>query len=102
LINIIEQCVVLANDPVINMETLPQKIRDMKKNVSQSHMMKRDTNTAGIQLEKQVESLEKDLIVSALKEVKGNKTQAAKLLNISFRSLRYRLQKLGMDDDEDN
>ncbi len=98
LINIVEQCVVLANGGFITMETLPPKIRDASKHMNSSEI---EVQVAGIQLEKQVETLERSLITSALKEAKGNKTQAAKLLNISFRSLRYRLEKLDMDDGED-
>lgn len=76
----------------------PPKIRDASKHMNSSEI---EVQVAGIQLEKQVETLERSLITSALKEAKGNKTQAAKLLNISFRSLRYRLEKLDMDDGED-
>ncbi|MDZ4261774.1 MAG: sigma-54 dependent transcriptional regulator [Pseudomonadota bacterium] len=39
----------------------------------------------------------RDVIEKALKETKYNKTASAKLLGISFRQLRYRLKKLGMD-----
>lgn len=42
---------------------------------------------------------EKQLIATALNQAGGNKTLAAKLLGMSFRSLRYRLSKLGIDDD---
>ncbi len=97
LINIVEQCVVLENRSTIGMETLPDKMRDRKLESSTNLAHRK---VAGLQLEKQVESLERELIESALQEAKGNKTQASKLLNISFRSLRYRLQKLGMDDSD--
>ena len=40
---------------------------------------------------------EKEVIQQALEKTKYNKTAAAKLLGISFRALRYRLKKLGMD-----
>jgi two-component system response regulator PilR (NtrC family) len=51
----------------------------------------------GLSLEEYVEKIEKSEIMAALEETKYNKTAAAKLLGISFRSLRYKLQKLGMD-----
>jgi len=41
------------------------------------------------------------LIEDALARTDGNMTKAADLLGVSFRSLRYRLQKLGMRDDEE-
>lgn len=40
---------------------------------------------------------EKDLILAALDKTKWNRTAAARLLGISFRTLRYRLKKLGLD-----
>ncbi len=43
--------------------------------------------------------IEKDILLSALESVRWNKTLAAKELSITFRSLRYRLQKLGLETD---
>lgn len=42
-------------------------------------------------------SMERQVIIDALDKSKGNKTAAAKLLGISFRTLRYRLKKLGLE-----
>ena len=49
-------------------------------------------------LEGFLEGIEKELISAALEKCRWNKTATAKLLGISFRSLRYRLKKLGLDD----
>ncbi len=43
--------------------------------------------------------VEKEILCHALEKVRWNKTLAAKKLGITFRSLRYRLQKLGLDDE---
>ncbi len=43
--------------------------------------------------------VEKEILCDALEKVRWNKTLAAKRLGITFRSLRYRLQKLGLDDE---
>lgn len=51
----------------------------------------------GIELEGIVEDLERSLIEKSLATTDGNKTEAAKLLGISFRSLRYRLKKYGYE-----
>jgi two-component system response regulator PilR (NtrC family) len=48
-------------------------------------------------LDAQVEHLEHDAIVRALEQTRYNKTAAAKLLGISFRALRYRIKKLGIE-----
>ena len=44
-----------------------------------------------------IERLERDAIVKALEECRYNKTQAAAKLGITFRALRYKLKKLGID-----
>ena len=51
----------------------------------------------GVDLERMVADYERDLISKALERAKGVRKSAAKLLGISFRSLRYRLAKLGID-----
>ena len=48
-------------------------------------------------LEGYLESIEKEIISEALEASRWNKTAAAKLLGISFRSLRYKQKKLGLD-----
>lgn len=45
---------------------------------------------------------EKQMILAALQQSHGNKTQASRLLSMSFRSLRYRMKKLGLDDNDDD
>jgi two-component system response regulator PilR (NtrC family) len=58
----------------------------------------------GVDLERLVADYERDLITRALERTKGVRKSAAKLLGISFRSLRYRLAKLGLasDDSDDD
>ena len=48
-------------------------------------------------LESYLEELEKEAIMKALEATRYNKTAAAEKLGISFRALRYRLKKLGLD-----
>ncbi|MFC4250985.1 sigma-54-dependent transcriptional regulator [Sinimarinibacterium flocculans] len=48
-------------------------------------------------LEQQKEDLERQAIREALQKTRYNKTRAAELLGMSFRSLRYRIKKLGLD-----
>ena len=49
-------------------------------------------------LEGYLEDIEREIISAALEESRWNKTATAKLLGISFRSLRYRQKKLGLED----
>jgi two-component system response regulator PilR (NtrC family) len=44
-----------------------------------------------------LEEIERDAIVKALEQAKYNKTAAAKVLGMSFRALRYRIKKLGIE-----
>ncbi|MGX0892478.1 two-component system response regulator PilR (NtrC family) [Pseudomonas sp. ADAK2 TE3594] len=48
-------------------------------------------------LEAYLENVERKLILQALEETRWNRTAAAQRLNLSFRSMRYRLKKLGLD-----
>jgi two-component system response regulator PilR (NtrC family) len=52
---------------------------------------------SAVSLDPYLDTLEKEAIAQALEKTRYNKTAAAKLLGISFRQLRYRLKKLGMD-----
>jgi two-component system response regulator PilR (NtrC family) len=45
----------------------------------------------------QVEDVQRQAIVQALKKTRYNKTAAAKLLGLSLRQLRYRIEKLGIE-----
>jgi two-component system response regulator PilR (NtrC family) len=51
----------------------------------------------GTDLGNQLESIEREAIVKALERTRYNKTAAAKLLGMSFRALRYRIKKLGIE-----
>lgn len=48
-------------------------------------------------LEDHLENIERQLITQALEDTRWNRTAAAQRLGLSFRSLRYRLKKLGID-----
>ncbi|MEX2124520.1 MAG: sigma-54 dependent transcriptional regulator [Woeseia sp.] len=45
----------------------------------------------------QIESVQRQAIVEALEKARYNKTAAAKLLGLTFRQLRYRIKKLGIE-----
>ncbi|MDQ3026128.1 MAG: sigma-54 dependent transcriptional regulator [Pseudomonadota bacterium] len=53
--------------------------------------------TRGLPLHDFLDSVEREAIMKALETTRFNKTAAAKLLGITFRSLRYRLDRLGID-----
>jgi len=65
--------------------------------------MRRNTRASSTQpslagrLGEQVEDVQRQAIVEALEKTRYNKTAAAKLLGLSFRQLRYRIKKLGIE-----
>jgi two-component system response regulator PilR (NtrC family) len=58
------------------------------------------SKSAELGLPEYLEDIEKRAIIKALEKSNNNKTAAAKLLGVSFRTLRYRLTKLGLAKDE--
>jgi len=56
----------------------------------------------GIDLEKVVGDLERTLLLKALDKTRGIKKKAAELLHINFRSMRYRLEKYGLNHGADS
>ncbi len=57
-----------------------------------------DTRLAQVDnLEDHLEEIERKLIMQALEETRWNRTAAAQRLGLTFRSMRYRLKKLGLD-----
>jgi two-component system response regulator PilR (NtrC family) len=51
----------------------------------------------GQNLDSALDNTERDAIKRALEQTRYNKTEAAKLLGLSFRQLRYRIKKLGIE-----
>jgi len=92
--NMVERAVALCRDNVISLEVLPPTILDPKKSETQSRLPPEGGN-----LEEMVNDFERGLLVEALEQSGGVKKKAAALLGVSFRSFRYRFEKLGLDDD---
>jgi len=91
--NLVERCVVLAGDQVeIPFSSLPPTLR----NRGHSPLTPARLPEEGVALEEVVADLEIELIRQALERCNRNKTRAAELLGLSFRSFRYRLQKYGL------
>ena len=98
--NIIERAVALENTQELTAQNLSSYLEEqlpLKKGPFDLDIPKE-----GIDLEKMVEDLERTLLVKALDRTKGIKKKAAELLNINFRSMRYRLEKYGLNHGEDS
>jgi len=85
----IERAVVMETGNWINPENLPDELRTPS--VDRQTAVR--VPEGGIDMEKHVEEIEKEMIINALKNAKGSKKDAARLLNMSLRSLRYKLDK---------
>lgn len=96
--NIIERCVALEESDQLTAENLPSKM--VQKQTGVLTLNEAEIGPEGIDLEKTLESLERKLITRALELAGNNRSKAASLLGVSFRSFRYRLMKLGMALDE--
>ena len=58
--------------------------------------------TSELNLTDYLEEIEKKAIIQALDKTNNNKTAAAKLLGVTFRTLRYRLAKLGLAKEDES
>lgn len=91
--NIIQRCVVLTRDNFIKTEDLPVNILPNKVNLPSLNEEKTETELGD--LNEKVEELERRMIYKALEETRQNQSKAADLLNISERTLRYKISKYG-------
>lgn len=105
--NLVERAVALETQSVVLPESLPQKLL-MPHAVAAATPATEGTVArpsavtvelgSNFDLERGVEDFERAHILRALEQTNGVKKKAAELLGISFRSLRYRIEKYGIDD----
>jgi len=96
--NLVERAVTLAPGDRITMDTLPP-LHPMSTALEHAGAAA-EMPEQGLDLEKVVENFERGIIIRALERTRGNRTEAARLLGVTFRSLRYRLSKLGIAGSE--
>ncbi len=87
--NVVEHAVVLGHSDVIRAEDLPLQVRQAKSRVSSISLKLPDE---GIDLEE----VEKEILVQALEKHQWNQTRAARYLNISRKTLIYRMEKFSL------
>ena len=90
--NILERAMTLHENQVITKNDLQLPDASSKENSIDDELSLNATLLDPMLIQK-----EKEVIQQALEKTKYNKTAAAKLLGISFRALRYRIKKLGME-----
>jgi len=92
--NVIERAVALSRSDVIDFDALPPAVLSPTVCAEPPRI----TGTDGIDLEEMLNEYERGLLKEALRAANGVKKRAAQLVGVSFRSFRYRLEKLGFDD----
>ena len=97
--NIIERAVTFETSNRITLESLPVHVVDHRKG-SAGDAGRILLTEEGMDLEGVLGDLERDLLLKALAMRSGVRTDAAKLLGISFRSIRYKLDKYGITDED--
>ncbi|MCK5790368.1 MAG: sigma-54-dependent Fis family transcriptional regulator [Alcanivorax sp.] len=101
--NILERAVTLCDDEVITPEHLQlptDGVPVSKPSAASNGEHAIPDFVEGDSLEEYLTDIEKQAILKALDDTRWNRTAAAKKLGMSFRSLRYRLKKLGLDSDD--
>ncbi|MCK4911232.1 MAG: sigma-54-dependent Fis family transcriptional regulator [Thermodesulfovibrionales bacterium] len=89
--NVIERAMILESEDQILPEHLPLELSSKEVQIQNVKGIDIKIPAGGID----IESVEKELIRQALDSTRGNQTRAAKLLNLSRDTLRYRMQKFG-------
>lgn len=93
--NVIERIVVLGKGGATRMEDLPPEVRQSQSRIANVHLKLPDE---GIDLEE----IEKEILIQALEKHGWNQTQAAKYLNISRKTLIYRMEKFSLQSPRDS
>ena len=87
--NVLERILLLEDEASVRREHLPPEIRGLSASEGPVRLP-----PSGVDME----DLERDLILQALRRTGGNKSQAARLLGLSRDTLRYRIDKYRLDE----
>jgi transcriptional regulator with PAS, ATPase and Fis domain len=96
--NVVERAMILENKEFLDLEDLPQAIREPFEN-GDSGGSASGVDIPGFELPEGgygLREMEEQMVRRALERTEGNQSRAAELLNISRDSLRYKMRKFGM------
>lgn len=110
--NIIERAILLEKTSLIKPESLPDELRQTKSSNNEQSITEnfsQDTSAMpqinkpwlkpGFKFKEYIDSLEKEIVLEALKASDNKKTKAAEMLGLSRFALRHQLKKHGIEDD---
>jgi two-component system, NtrC family, response regulator AtoC len=90
--NTVERALVLSDGSHIEVEGLPERLRENRDRIRQT------LQSGELSIKKTTRIIEEELIRKALRETHGNRTNAAKILEISHRALLYKIKEYGIGD----
>ncbi|HEX6839505.1 MAG TPA: sigma-54 dependent transcriptional regulator [Polyangia bacterium] len=90
--NTIERAMVLCDGKRIEADGLPERVRESRDRIRLS------LQSGELSIKKTTRIIEEELIRKALRETRGNRTNAAKILEISHRALLYKIKEYEIDD----
>jgi len=96
--NCIERAMVLSDTGEIDFEALPLQVQRSIR--SEAEALLDDVDEDNLSIKERTRQLEATLIRKALKQTKGNRTHAAKILDISHRALLYKIKEYGLSEVE--
>jgi two-component system, NtrC family, response regulator PilR len=97
--NILERALALASGDEIRVDDLQLGAHKDAQTITKQDLVELRSATP---LPEYLERIEKEAIFEALEKTRYNRTAAAKLLGITFRALRYRMERLGIKEELDS
>jgi len=94
--NCIERALVMSEDKEIEVDSLPESLKNIQ--LHETHALQDLVAGDNLSIKNMTKELEIALIKRALKKTRGNRTHAAKVLEISHRALLYKMKEYGIRD----
>jgi two-component system response regulator AtoC len=90
--NVVERAMILADGTQVDASHLPASVRSPEVPPSRD-----DDDDLDLSVKRRTDALERSLIERALRQTGGNRTRAARLLDLSHRALLYKIKEYGLD-----
>ncbi|MGA1825950.1 MAG: sigma-54-dependent transcriptional regulator [bacterium] len=94
--NVLERCIVLGHTDILNEDSLP---KNFTKTVVTSPTQLENIPAQGFELDAYLAGIEQEVLLKALEKSNGSREDAARLLGISMRSMKYRLSKFNIESE---
>jgi two-component system response regulator AtoC len=99
--NVIERAMILCSGDMINVSDLPAEIVSVEPSMAfASSVVPIPPVSDGVDMEAMMASIKKRMMLEALAQTQGNKSQAAKLLSLSRDQFNYALKKYGLESNQ--